>query len=159
MNKSKVFLISLGEVAFLLLFCVMILLLPRVQRVQADLNRVRTEIQRLGQLQVERDKLKTEIDLLKRRLDEEGKLSDIDPVCGDHLFRVMVKSSNTFEIDGRHLTIKKIGRRYDERIKEAKNGRCRHKILAKAAEGLELKPYLVAINKLERYFYVVRALE
>ncbi len=139
MNRSKVHLVSLGELALMLLFCVMVVVLP-------DLWKTKDE---LAQAQ----------DKLTQTKEEKLKLSNIPPDCGYFLFIVTIKGTKTFEIDGRELTIAQIGQNYDQQIKTAKEERCRHKVGTKAAEGLDVTTYRRAVRKLEWYFYARAVLE
>jgi len=139
MNRSMVHLVSLGELALILLFCLIVVVLP-------DLWKTKDE---LAEAQVK----------LAQKKEEKPKLSNIPPDCGYFLFSVTVKGRNTFEIDGRELTITQIGQTYDRQIKTAKEKRCRHKVGTKAAEGLDVTTYLRGVKKLEWYFYARAVLE
>lgn len=139
MNRSKVHLVSLGELALILLFCLIVVVLPDLWKTK--------------------DELALAKDKLAQTKEEQAKLSNIPPDCGYFLFSVTVKGRNTFEIDGSELTITQIGQNYDQQIKTAEEERCRHKVRTKAAEGLDLKTYLRAVKKLEWYFYAVAVLE
>jgi hypothetical protein len=148
--------LTLAEIAFTILFALIILSLPQI-----------TEGHRTAD---ERDKLATELrhareELAKANqrikiLEEQpgGKLSNIPPPCtGDPVERLTVVAADEFLVKDEHLNAQTIGSRHSADLQWANQHKCRHRAVVSWRNSLPATEFATALTRLERYFRIVRA--
>lgn len=134
-RRSQILPFSLGELAFILLFAIIILFIWNAR------NAARTENE--------------------LRLAIKGK-SDQRPRCKEggrvapFLFTATVHGPNKFMIEHKFLTIKNIKNIYRHKLEEAKKLDCTHRIKVTHIPSVNLDEYLKALSRLEGPFYIKR---
>ena len=162
MSRSRVQFLTLAEIAFTMLFALMILSLAQVaegRRIASERDRVATALLRARTDLLEANRqikaLEQKIKVLEQQ--HTGKLSNIPPACtGVPLERLTILGPDTFLLQHEHLNAQAIGARHIGDIRWADQNQCRHRVVVDWRVSLPASDFAAALNRLESYFRTVR---
>jgi hypothetical protein len=158
MSRSRVQVLTLAEIAFTMLFAVIILSLPQIiegRRIVDEREKLKQDLERT---QAELAEANRRIDTLEQELKKTGKLSNIPPRCvPEPLDRVTVISPNELLVGDERFDAQMIASKHADDLRQAQLKECRHFLVVSWRDTLPASDLDAALRQLERHFYIQRA--
>lgn len=135
---SQLVSLTFAELAFVLLFSIVPLMLWHSEKVTALTNELKNTRE-------------------EQRRNEKGKLSNIPPPCPGTLFEATILDQDHYRIGQQSYSLEDVRNAFQEEFQEANALQCRHRIVAKNSPNLTLQEYKEAMRRLETiFFYIIR---
>jgi hypothetical protein len=158
MSSSRVQVLTLAEIAFTMLFAVIILSLPQIIEGRRIADMHETLTRDLERTQSELAEANRRIETLEQELEKTGKLSNIPPRCvPEPLERLTVITRNELLVGSDRFNARMIAWKHAENLRQADLNRCKHFVLVSWRAALPASDLDAALRQLERYFYIQRA--